>query len=335
MPLRGATFPVLRYAEGDALRLPLAAPASAPLRGVNVAADAEAGELAGLRARGATWIRLVVGRSGWADETAAFAAVRRQLAACRDLGLTVLIDPHDFIFQVAAWTDPMPEDERAVADFTRLWDGLARIGAEFPGTVAGYDLYNELLVRHDWDGWSRMATRAIAAIRRHDASARIYMTGLVMANPEGFAQARPLARDDVSYSFHFYRPHGFTHQKMHARQVQDPYVFYPGWIPEMDWKGKTHIGRTAFAYWDRWALGEAMLPVLAFAARNRVAVHCGEFGVIGYCKDQAMASAARWTGDSIAWFERQGMPWHLWNKGYGLCVPDVVPVVEAGWARGR
>ncbi|MBN2712763.1 MAG: cellulase family glycosylhydrolase [Planctomycetes bacterium] len=326
-------FGSYEYTEGERLSFNSLNPKLHVWRGINVKVTDGEEKLTKFKDMGATWVRVFVGNK-WKDHEEGYRVIEEFITLAQKVGLKVLLDPHDFVYSVDKWVPEVPDEPEKIQSYIDMWGRLSQISMKYPGVVVGYDIYNELKVKTSkagWDSWSGLANKVITEIRKHDAKTPIYMTGICMANPEGFTFAQPIAQDAV-YSFHYYLPHSFTHQKIDHKSSRAPFAFYPGWLPGYDW-GKTHYGPGRMDWWDRWSIGAGMWPVFQFAAQNKVRMHCGEVAPIGYCKEKASKSAAYWTQDSIDWLERYQFDWNLWNQGFGLNIPEVVPVVEKAWKR--
>jgi len=208
-----------------------------------------------------------------------------------------------------------------------------RTGRAYPDTVVGYDLYNELRIGiPEWPAWERLAAEAVEVIRPIDPDTPIYISGTDMSNPTGYTYAEPMPfGDNTVYSFHFYAPHAFSHQKIMVRSEHDSFVYYPGWVPQIDWSNRELCGKGELRWWDRWMLAASVYQVLSFQARHDVAVHCGEVAPIGYSKPSAAEASAMWTRDALDWMERHHISWHLWNQGFGLTIEDVADEVVPRW----
>lgn len=317
------------YVEGDSVSYEIPA-WKRPMRGVNIGAHYSDKQFAKSADWGVDWVR-AFGKGNWKPEEG-YAHFKNTLENARAAKLKVLVDPHDFIFCVHKWTNSVPSKPEERQKFLDLWDKLSKMCKDYPDVVVGYDIYNELKVRNPgWPGWNKLANECIEVIRKNDPKTTIYVTGLDMANASGYKGAKPVNDKNVRYSFHMYAPHSYTHQKIHYKDTSEPFAFFPGWIPVMDWGGKTHYGKAPFTWWDRWELAACNLLVIEFSVKYNVEMHCGEFGVIGYSKKKGGPSAMLWTRDTMDFLERYGMNWHLWNMGFGLCIPEVKEEMFKRW----
>ncbi len=252
------------------------------------------------------------------------------LKQCHKVGLKVLVDPHDFVYKTTR--KGLPTDADAPQKFAAMWEKLATISKQYPGTVIGYDLYNELRLKtHEWDKWAPIAELAIARIRKVDTTTPIYAGCTDMSNATGYHATKLLSDPNVIYSFHHYAMHSFTHQNIFRHKPREAFVFYPGWTPLIDWGAKQTYGDAELLWWDRWSMAASVYPALKFAAKNKVNMHCGEFAPVGWSKPRAAEASMLWTIDAMDLFEQRNIVWHLWNKGFGLTIDQVKDKVTDVW----
>ncbi len=265
---------------------------------------------------GANWQRLFIKRSDDPEKT--YRQYEETLKFCNEHKIKVLVDPHDFIFQVR-WNQGFPAEAEKISPFVEMWDRLSRIGARYPDAVIGYDLYNELGVKEGAEIlWREIAQKCIDRIRGNDPRTPVYVTGMDGANPSGYFNYAPPKDNNLVVTFHFYSPHSFTHQKTNTLIPDDPFVFYPGYAPVMEWGKRIHYGGKTVDWYDRWMLASIMLPVWETGISTGLPLHCGEFSVVGYANSRAEQSAFLWTRDTCEIFRHAGVRWHLWNGGFGL-----------------
>lgn len=326
-----------RYVDGDRVAIPLPKQPDSVLWGVNEYVTALKPEKVDAFAKtGMGWIRVLFGQRKWATPDEPYELLPAVLESMRKAGIKALVDPHHFGFVVKSWEKGIPEDLESRQPFFDMWNRLAKICIEYPDVVVGYDLYNELTVRkEDWAPWKKLAEQTIRGIRAIDTKTPIYISGVDMSNPSGYIFAEPMDGDNLIYSFHYYAPHAFSHQKILTTSTWEPYVFYPGWIPRIDWAKRRVYGEGSFLWWDRWTIQAAMAPVLEFSARHGVAIHCGEFAPIGYSQHVASEASASWTVDVMDVLSQNGISWHLWNQGFGLTIKPVAREVNARWERAK
>lgn len=319
------------YVEGERVSFQLPRSRGRALFGVNTSMNTEL--LLKHAQNGAGWQRLYIGTSKNPEET--YRKFEETLKFCAEHGIKVLIDPHNFVFKVS-WNTGFPAAKTKITPFAEMWERLSQIAIRYPTAVAGYDLYNELGVKEGAEHrWREIAQLCIERIRKNDQNTPIFVTGMDGANPSGYFNYMPPKDENCVVTFHFYTPHAFTHQKVATRLHDDPFVFYPGYAPQVDWKKKIHYGGTTVDWFDRWNLAAILLPVWETGIKTNLPLHCGEFGVIGYANASAENSAFLWTKDVCELFRHADVGWHLWNQGFGLGNRQVLQYIHTLWQQNK
>jgi hypothetical protein len=323
------------------------------LRGVmispNISADA-------LRTLGATWnanlIRWQLIHTGaygkpppaladydaWLERE--LARLDAALPLCKQLGLRVVIDIHSppggraVSGGYIAATGDFFTDPAAQAKFLDVWRRIATRYKDEPA-IWGYDLVNEPVddqTAENCDDWQTLAARAAKIVRAIDGVHAIIVEPPAWGSAGGFIGFEPIDVPGVVYSFHFYEPGQFTHQRL---RQDGPGVDYPGQI--------------AGAYWDRAALERAMKPAIDFQKKYNVHLYVGEFSAIRWAPNH---SAYRYLKDCVDIFESHGWDWSYhafrefngWSVEHGEDRSDTSPareptdreqLVRAAFARNR
>jgi endoglucanase len=194
-------------------------------------------------------------------------------------------------------------------DCLRVWELLAeRYGAK-PGVML--ELLNEP-VAPDAETWNEVKDELARAVRRMAPAAPIVIGSNLWNSAAGFDQLRPIDDDAVIYSFHFYLPLIFTHQKAPwcPGPAFAPSRAYPGaYTLEND--GSTRLPLDESGTWDRDRLARALEPVVRFRERYAARVACNEFGV--YMGGPDAASRYAWLGDLLGLFNERDIGWSYWN----------------------
>jgi hypothetical protein len=201
-----------------------------------------------------------------------------------------------------------------------------------------FELLNEVTAPQA-DQWNDLAAGAVAAIRSVDKPRPIVVGSNMWNGCQTFPELRHFDDPNVLYTFHFYEPIAFTHQK--ARWTPELYFLneelsYPGrpmHVREMATKaaaeGKTGVSEKLMHLADTYDqrgpddanyLRLHLAPVLDFCKKYNVQAYCGEFGVYSRAPHD---SAIRWYADAVALFDENGIDYSAWSyKGMGFGLVD-------------
>lgn len=197
------------------------------------------------------------------------------------------------------------------ADIVRQWGQIARRLKSYPALLA-YDLINEPVVPSSTLGapsaqaqWHTLAEAIARELRVADPDTPLMVEPTPWGLPSSFWRTDALKLPGLVYSFHFYEPHAFTHQRLPG---QNAAMAYPG-------QG-----------WDRARLSKALAEARRFAAQHRVPMFVGEFSCVRWAPE---GSCPRYLSDAVALFEAEGWGWayHCWRcyQGWDAEVDAEVP----------
>jgi hypothetical protein len=247
---------------------------------------------------------------GWIDRAAEWTATH---------GLSLVLDMHHlpghhFMREAtnSLWTTGAPERAHALA----LWKRLAARYRGRPHVV--FELLNEPVAPEGQDErWHEFARELVAAIRSVNPDNWI-MVGSNRWNSAHTFATLPLVDDRrIIYTFHFYEPFVFTHQRASwapedIKNLPDT-VPYPGPSPSATlhtaWLTKVYGWMAERAYGSEY-LRERLAPVLEFRRRHNVPVYCGEFGTVS---DAPGGDRLRWYRDLTELFRAESIGYANWN----------------------
>jgi hypothetical protein len=196
------------------------------------------------------------------------------------------------------WRHASAQDElvQAWADLARRFKG--RKGMIFDPVTEPHNTVPEEYVLAT-QTWNTLYPRLINAIRAEDPERWIIIEPIwgdleLLAGYPGFEVSKA-AR--LIYSFHFYRPNGFTFQGQGGYPPALS-VTYPGVSPGLPWEQQ--------AYWDKSLIAQRIQAAVDFRNTHNVRVMFGEFGT---SRDAPEDSRGRWTADVIDILERHGFDW--------------------------
>lgn len=242
--------------------------------------------------------------------------VKRVVEWCRKAGLDVVLDLHkaygyDFNDAGNSEKNNLFTNEKLKQRFVDMW---RRIAANFKGyDNVAFELLNEVVEKENALLWNDLIKRAMSAIRSITNDTPVIYGGIQWNSVKTLKLLDPPKYGNVIYTFHFYEPLLFTHQKAHWVAAMDPNetISYPESMQyycekskKLGYQGEvvTHAkSKTMGPEFIREMVEEAVS-----AAKNaHVPLYCGEFGVI----DQAPVQ------DTLNWFRDVDQVFREYNIG--------------------
>jgi endoglucanase len=260
-----------------------------------------------------------------------FDHVNRCMDWCEKHGLNVVLDLHrapGFTFNSPETCSLFSKPEQQER-FASLWREIARRFATRTRPRIIFELLNEIVLPSP-DPWNRLAAKAIQVIREADDHHWI-MVGGNDWNATWALRDLPVFDDPrTAYTFHFYEPLPFTHQKAswcRELAVFDKDLDYPGDLPGLEkfldenrWAGK-RLDRYAGVFMDKGFLEKDLDPALDFVRTRNLPLYCGEFGVIDTAGREGRR---RWYKDFIDLLDRHSIGRACWSyKGMSFGLVDL------------
>lgn len=218
---------------------------------------------------------------------------------CEKHNLNIILDLHRapgyafyFLNENTLFTD-----EHMQKRYIGLWRCMAERYKGYGNNLV-FELLNEL-VEPNSSRWNNLSKRTVEEIRKIDRNRKIIIGGNLYNSVNTLHELDRIDDDNLVYTFHFYEPHIFTHQKagweplLKDLEVDVTYpsteetyeVYYPERLRQRYLFGKVV---------DKEYLRRYMQPALGFARERNVPLYCGEYGVI----DRApMDSRLNWHRD--------------------------------------
>ncbi len=206
------------------------------------------------------------------------------------------------------------DDAELQRRFISLWMELERRFADYPNVA--FELLNE--VRNiDPQKWNKLADSTISALRKKNSSRKIIVGPVAWSSANRLKDLKVWNDPNVIYTFHFYEPLVFTHQRgilfpsflaynriMNYPSDVKPYAEYFEFIGQRNpFAGLEKI--------DKDILKRLLLPALEFLKRNPGKIlWCGEFGTIRHAPLQ---SRENWMDDVISILVENNIPYCVWN----------------------
>lgn len=257
------------------------------------------------------WFNICSNDAEVRPDEAALALLDRAVKLAGEAGLRVILDlhkcpGHDFHAGLSG-EQPFFADPGLRRAALKVWSLLAERYGQVPGIVL--ELLNEP-VATDAAIWNTVKDELHAHVRRLAPRATI-LVGSNRWNSAGeFDRLTPVDDDNVLYSFHFYNPMLFTHQRAPwlPGETYGQHVSYPG-RPVVP--GATSQYQPDPGYWDAGRMEAEIEPVLRFRDRYKVTVACNEFGV--YVGGANRLSQLNWIRDFLGVLERHDLGFSYWN----------------------
>ena len=196
-----------------------------------------------------------------------------------------------------------------------LWETLARRYAGRPDVA--FEILNE--VRDvPAETWNAFCARVLAALRPLAPGRKIVFGTTAWNGVWNLPKLRLFDDPDVVYTFHFYEPFAFTHQR---GVLQASNCYYNRDMPypcddaeryrdfaRTTGDAQTFPGRTRI---DASFLADCLRPAADFrAAHPDKILWLGEFGTIRHARP---AWREAWMRDVVAFCKAHGIPWCVWN----------------------
>lgn len=235
---------------------------------------------------------------------------------CQQAGVNVVFNMHKAIGNYCDISEDITllESEELQERFIAFWCKMEQKFQHRPQIA--FELLNEVKDVPP-DLWNNLAKRTIKALRKLNSDRRIIVgsTGWNNLNNVQFLDGYD---DDIIFTWHFYYPYEFTHQRgvLHASPLYyNREMHYPGDIaPYNDyfdfvWSEKNHYQN--YTRMDRRYLADLMQPVFDYSAQHpeRI-IWCGEFGTIRHAP---LASRENYMSDVISLLLEHDTPYCLWN----------------------
>ena len=156
--------------------------------------------------------QIVVEESPYRYRESVFGLIETFVKACEKRGLNVVLNLHKAIGNDCDIAEPVSlmDDAELRKRFVALWVAFERRFEAYPGVA--FELVNE--VRNvDPELWNTLAEETIRAIRQRNPARKIIVGGISWNAPWALKKLRLFEDGNVIYTFHFYSPFEFTHQR--------------------------------------------------------------------------------------------------------------------------
>ena len=268
-----------------------------------------------------------------------FAYVTRVVEWCKRQELNIVLDLHkaygyDFNNAGDQKKNILFTNKMVQKRFVNLWIKIAEHYAN--ETHVAFELLNEVVEQENAEAWNLLIAETVDAIRRIARDTIIIYGGIQWNSVKTLKLLEKPKDENILFTFHFYEPLLFTHQKAHwvptISQTED--IYYPeamdyyrtkslpiGYQGEVVCKAQSQTMGTEF-------ITEMVMEAVTAAKNAGVTLYCGEFGVI----DQApVEDTLRWFTDVDTVFRQFGIGCAVWtykDMDFGLMGEHYAPIRE-------
>ena len=244
--------------------------------------------------------------------------IDRCLEWCKQHGLNVVLNLHKCLgnYCDVQTEEKLFESEELQKRMVALWKMLARRYANCEH--AAFELLNEVTTQNP-EEWNRLAERCVQAIRKITTE-RIIVVGSVGGNYPCFLKDLRVWEDErIVYTFHYYSPAEFTHQRGVLKSM---HLYYNREMPypcdDVEryrdfWRlvGEDDHRYDGYERIDRQVLRDGMQGAVDFIEQHPDKIlWCGEFGTIRHCPT---VYRENWMHDMIEFCKDYGIPYCVWN----------------------
>lgn len=268
-----------------------------------------------------------------------FDRVKKVVQWSKENNLDIILDLHkaygyDFNDAGDEEKNTLFSNEKLQQRFIELW---IKIVSEFSAyDNVAFELLNEVVERENADAWNKLIKATVTEIRKVAPTAPIIYGGIQWNSVKTLKLLEIPEDKNIIFTFHFYEPLIFTHQKAYWVKNMDPNetVCYPESMEYYNNKSMKlgYQGEVVTKSGSRM-MGEEfiteMIEEAIIAGKNAgVSLYCGEFGVI----DRApVEDTLRWFKDVDSVFKKYDIGCAVWTykkMDFGLVDEHYAPIKE-------
>lgn len=233
-------------------------------------------------------------------------------------GLNVILNLHKAVGCYCDCGDmkKLLDEPEYQARFVALWIEFERRYHD-KGDEIVFELLNEM-TGTDGDKWNSLWQRVVREIRRFNLTRKIMIGGTYWNSVDKLDALDVIDDPNVVYTFHFYAPFEFTHQRGLLQQMNHYYnrdMPYPCDISRYrDCQEFLYGQKNAYAGYTEMGkkfIYDALSPAKAFIEKHPEAIlTLGEFGTIRSCPTEWREN---WFRDVISFCDENEIPFTIWN----------------------
>lgn len=268
-----------------------------------------------------------------------FKRVEQVILWCRESKLNIVLDLHkaygyDFNDAGNDEKNNLFSSEALQNRFVTLWINMVEAFAQYDNVA--FELLNEVVEKENAESWNRLIEKTVKEIRKKAPVAPIIYGGIQWNSVKTLKLLDIPQDENIIFTFHFYEPLLFTHQKAYWVKNMDPEQTVP--YPEtMEYyreeSKKLGYQGEVVTLADSETMGvefvEEMISEAIKAAENAgVSLYCGEFGVIDRAPTE---DTLRWFQDVDEVFRKYKIGCAVWSykeMDFGLTEEHYAPIQE-------
>ena len=145
-----------------------------------------------------------------------FELVEKIITWCATYGLDIIIDLHkvfgyDFNNAGDSCKNNLFGNENLQQRFLNLWNEISKTFSKF--TNVAFEILNEVVEKENTDSWNSLIKKTVAVIRKNAPDTIIIYGGIQWNSANTLKFLEQPADKNIIWTFHFYEPLLFTHQK--------------------------------------------------------------------------------------------------------------------------
>lgn len=258
---------------------------------------------------------------------------------CQEEGLSIILDLHkaygyDFNDAGNGEKNNLFTDRYLQDRFVRLWMWIAKKYSVYPHVA--FELLNEVVEKENAGAWNELIARTVQTIRSISRDVLIIYGGIQWNSVKTLKLLEKPQDRNILFTFHFYEPLIFTHQKAHWVPAMDPneeirypeeMAYYIRKSEKLGFQGEV-VTKAKSAHMGTEFVEEMIGEAIDAAEKAGVGLYCGEFGVI----DRApVEDTGRWFQDVVRTFRQNRIGFALWSykeMDFGFTGEHYAPIRE-------
>lgn len=263
--------------------------------------------------------------------------VRQTVDWCRTYGLDIILDLHkaygyDFNDAGNMEKNSLFHKVELQERFLHLWEQIAKEFSTYDHVA--FELLNEVVESDVVEEWNQLIEKAVTTIRSITKTTPIIYGGILWNSATTVKYLKVPKDPNTIFTFHFYEPLVFTHQKASwvdkmdmEREVSYPATmeYYKEINRGFSSQGLAVLESKASTMGPEFMV-ELMNEAIEAAKKAGVPIYCGEFGVIDQAPTQ---DTLRWIEDVISVFDEKQIGYALWTykqMDFGLTDSHYAPI---------